>query len=221
MPLAGRTAACDRTPTGAASPRAPARHAGCLPGYGGPDCALCQAGSFSSGFLTGTNRLPCLANCPAGTTTPGPGSVSRDNCTVCLPGHGGVCVCVCVCARARARARACVRACASVPAQTLCASARMCVCVSNAAVVACLLANQPSTPHPPLHARPCAGCRPGYGGPDCSICPVGQFSPGFTNTSDRADCQPCSPGFSTLAAGSMGPQQCSSECVRGRRASHA
>ena len=160
---------------------------GCAPGYGGPACKICPAGTFSAGGNLSNLAASC-SPCPGGgTSLRQPGS---RNATACL---AGACLCWAV-------------------VIVLNSVLRLLVLPVHALTGLQVLSLHPSC-FPTLctlckHACTLvSACKPGFGGQTCTRCPIGTWSAGL-NASKLA-CVKCRPGYTTPAQGSQAPGNCS------------
>ncbi|KAF8065593.1 SVEP1 [Scenedesmus sp. PABB004] len=172
----------------------------CAAGYGGwsavgPACTPCAVGTVNSGGSSS------CTSCPSFTSTPGIGSTSTANCTVCAAGYGGWS--------------------AVGPACTPCAVGT----VNNGSSSSCT--SCPSFTSTPgigsTSTANCTVCAAGYGGwsavgPACTPCAVGTVNsggsssctscPSFTSTpgigsTSTANCTVCAAGYGGWSA--VGP----------------
>jgi hypothetical protein len=175
----------------------------CLAGFGGPTCAACLAGTFSTGGTSTAPNAPCNRCGDSGTgfTTDPATAAPSDNACVCKPGFGGA-------------------SCASCPANTFGTGGSTDPCLAcpagtvstpNSQSVAdcktsiCQAGQQLSSGA--NNTQVTCVCKPGFGSGSattpCIICPAGTFSPGGSYDG----CLPCGFGL-TSAEGTTTRDDC-------------
>lgn len=170
-------------------------------------CDPCRVGRWSTGG-TASNPIPLCVGCPSGRSGSACGGEAR------APGkgvqariaHAHMCMCVCMCM------------CVTRPRPPSTGSDRERPKGAGRAPSAIAHALNGAGPHP-LRALPCtsctlcawtilAGCRAGFGGPNCAVCSPGFYSPGGDA---KAACIPCDNGTNTAFDGAVSKAFCTGE----------
>uniref|UniRef100_A0A383V6N3 Laminin EGF-like domain-containing protein n=1 Tax=Tetradesmus obliquus TaxID=3088 RepID=A0A383V6N3_TETOB len=184
----------------------------CNPGYGGQDCDICAPGTFAAGG----NRSSCSV-CPLGLTTAISGAPSASYCQ-CPAGSGAAA------SNAAAKCALCLPGYWSngLPNGGLVGTTLTCQACPSATQTSNMGAKDPSECWGPPAPRISCGsnkktvtngagsadlcvCKPGYGGPDCTLCSSGSYSAGGT----LDDCKKCPTTMSTEIVGATSFSDCS------------
>ncbi|KAG5189930.1 hypothetical protein JKP88DRAFT_286392 [Tribonema minus] len=194
----------------------------CLPGYGGPGCGECLAGSRLGAWAPicfpgygGAGRGECPAGtfspggCPAGTFSAGGVGAECQQCSAgTYADSTGNTVCqACPVTETSAPDR---QSCVCLPGYGSCGESKRCEKCERGAYsrggdrASC--ARCPGNFAPNADHTICNACKPGYAGPNCDACPAGTHSAGGVN----ATCEPCGDGF----VSSAGQDTCTA-CPRG------
>ncbi|CAD7925129.1 unnamed protein product [Amoebophrya sp. A120] len=154
----------------------------CPPGHFGDKCAPCERGTFSR------DGGPACTPCPEGSSTLAIGAGSEAECDVCAAGYG----------LAPGERRHCTRC--EPGTYSVGGTAQEChVCPRN------FVTKKSGA----TSADECTVCAPGFGGDDCSPCPIGTY-----NSGTGAECKPCPKRFSTPHSGATDLSQCTA-CAPG------
>ena len=195
-----------------------------LPSSGGSECSICDSGFYGSP-ISGS-----CTPCPAGTSTPSPGSVAASACTVCAPGYSGApsspglhsagCS---VCALGSYAASKNATVCTACPLGTtsyVAGGSGLSACAAcavgyygvwNAPFAATCTpcpAGSTTTMIGGLNAEACSVCTAGYAyvaKVGCVSCAAGSFAASGT----MGSCTPCPPGTTTSSAESTAASACS------------
>eukprot|EP00775_Hariotina_reticulata_P004808 gene4808-5056_t len=159
---------------------------GCNAGFGGPNCDVCEIGTYSAGGVS----LPDCTACKEGYETREVGSAAASACEACYEYGTFDGVNNERCDSLAARYNITVADLEALNPLLNCSSVllRGSMCVS-------------------------ATCPPGFGGPaspNCAPCPIGTYSTGGVNAkySMGAPCSPCPIGFSTLDSQAIEASEC-------------